>query len=85
MWGQQEPEAETSLLIRHGWHKLYLFQMAILACVTILNFTKRLAIVECLRLMDQFDLVEVTSDYTQLFTHDSISLLSLLHSFSTSM
>lgn len=63
MWGQQEPEAETSLLVKHGWHKLYLFEMTVLACVVGLNFTKKLTIVECLRLIDQFDLIEVTSDY----------------------
>lgn len=67
MWGQQEPESEKSLLIKHGWHKLYLFQMLLLPCVIVLNFTNKLSIVECLRLMDKFDLVEVTYDYRMMF------------------
>ena len=61
-WGQQEPEYETSLLMKHGWHKLYLFQTLMLACLVIFNLTKRLSIIECLRLIDQFDLAEVTTD-----------------------
>lgn len=60
LWGQLEPEAESSLLIRHGWHKLYLLEMLVLAFVVLLNYANRRTIVECLRLMDQFDLVEVT-------------------------
>lgn len=69
IWGQQEPEAEKSLLIKHGWHKLYMFEMFMLACVAVLNFTNKLSIVDCLRLMDQFDLVEVDN-------------MRLLHDFS---
>jgi len=59
VWGQQEPDAEKSMLIKHGWHKLYLLEMATLAYVVLSNFIKRSSIVECLRLMDQFDLCKV--------------------------
>lgn len=60
LWGQLEPEAESSFLIKHGWHKLYLLEMLVLEFVVLLNYANRCTIVECLRLMDQFDLVEVT-------------------------
>ena len=63
IWGQQEPEVEKSLLIKHGWHKLYLFEMLLLPVVVVWNVSCRGSIVGCLRLMDQFDLIEVTRDY----------------------
>jgi hypothetical protein len=62
-WGQQEPEDVSFLISKHGWHKIYLTKMLMLAWFTISNFTKRCSIVECLTLMDRFDLVKVTRDY----------------------
>lgn len=59
LWGQREPEAESSLLIKHGCHKLYLLEMLVPASVVLLNFANRRTIVDCLRLIDQFDLAEV--------------------------
>ena len=39
-WGHQEPEAEKSLLTKHRWHKLHLFEMGFLASVVIWNYKK---------------------------------------------
>lgn len=63
LWGQREPDAESSLLIKHGWHKLYLLEMFVVASVVVFNFIHRNTIVDCLRLIDQFDLVQVTWYY----------------------
>lgn len=72
MLGDQEPDAENSLVIKHGWHKIYLTQTATLLFAVIHNFANRHLIVECLRLMNQFDLVGTTSDqqvkYSQTFS-----------------
>lgn len=61
--GQREPEVEDSLFAKHGWHKIYLLQMASLAWVVVQNFNKRFCIAESLRLMNRFDLAELTLDY----------------------
>lgn len=67
LWGQQEPETEKSLLIKHGWHKLYIFELFFLVWAIRLNFIHRFSInEECLRLIDQFDLVEVKREECQL-------------------
>lgn len=61
--GDQEPEAESSLIVKHGWHKIYLMQTATTLFVVAHNFANRYSIVECLRLMNQFDLVGTTFDH----------------------
>lgn len=70
--GDQEPEAESSLIVKHGWHKIYLMQTATSLFVVAHNFANRHSIVECLGLMNQFDLVGTTFDqqvkYFQTFS-----------------
>lgn len=61
--GDQEPEAESSLIVKHGWHKIYLMQTATSLFAVAHNFVNRHSIVECLRLINQFDLVERTFDH----------------------
>lgn len=63
LWGEQEPESENSLLIKHGCHKLYLFEFIVLAYLARMNFANRFSINGCLRLMDQFDHAKVKEDY----------------------
>lgn len=79
--GDQEPDAENSLLVKHGWHNIYLMQTAASLFAVIHNFTNRHSIVECLRLMNHFDLVGATFGhqvkYFQTFSFDFYSSLDL--------
>ena len=55
--GHQEPEAEKSLLIKHGWHKLHVFEFGFLSSVVIWNYKKRIEIERCLNLINHFDIL----------------------------
>lgn len=55
--GHQEPEAEKSLLIKHGWHKLHVFEFGVLSSVVIWNYKKRIEIERCLNLINHFDIL----------------------------
>lgn len=57
--GQQEPEGEKSLLLKHGLHMLHVFQTLILLYVVVINYTEKISIIHCFRLIDHFDLVRV--------------------------
>lgn len=58
-WGEQEPDVETSLILKHGWHILNLSEMFFAAITVILNHRNRYWIFKSLKLMYQFDLVKV--------------------------
>jgi hypothetical protein len=53
--GQQEPDAEESLLVRYGAYMLYLNSIAFVAFVVLFNYLKRQKIANCLRIMHHFD------------------------------
>lgn len=58
--GQQEPDAEESLLVRYGNYSLYLQYMAIVIFVVLFNYLKRQKIANCLLVMHHFDcMIEV--------------------------
>lgn len=68
--GEQEPEAEKSLLIKYGWHKLHVFEYGVLASVVIWNYKKRIEIEECLYLINHFDiLVEKEFNWNKEINH----------------
>lgn len=54
-WGEQEPDAEESLLIKHGWHKMYLIEMICLIVITIVNYNRQDTTIKCLELFHEFD------------------------------
>lgn len=54
-WGEQEPDAEESLLIKHGWHKMFLIEMFCLIVITIVNYNRQDTTIKCLELMNEFD------------------------------
>lgn len=53
--GQQEPDAEESLLIRYGTYLLYLQYISIVIFVVVFNYVKRQTIANCLLVMHHFD------------------------------
>lgn len=53
--GQQEPDAEESLLVRYGNYSLYLQFIAMILFVVLFNYLKRKKIATCLLLMHHFD------------------------------
>lgn len=53
--GQQQPDAEESLLIRYGSHALCLQYVSILIFVAVFNYVKRQTIANCLLVMHHFD------------------------------
>jgi hypothetical protein len=55
IWGEQEPESSTSMLINHGWHKLHLFELLMLPVVMWNNFSNRDKIDECMKLFARYD------------------------------
>lgn len=58
--GQQEPDAEESLLVRYGKYMLYMIYMAIVIFVVLFNYLKRHKIANCLLVMHHFDcMIEV--------------------------
>jgi hypothetical protein len=55
--GEQEPESTTSLLLKHGWHKLYLIEFFILPFIIWNNFYYRKEISRCLHLISLYDVM----------------------------
>jgi hypothetical protein len=55
MLGEQEPEMTKSLVLKHGYHKIYLFEMLFLCAVIWNNFWYREKIDECMRVLASFD------------------------------
>lgn len=53
--GEQEPEIEPSLLLKHGSHKSYLFELAFLTGVPLFNYFMRDNFAKCLKLFNNFD------------------------------
>lgn len=60
-WGEQEPDAEVSLLIRHGWHKLRLIQIMCMTIITIINYKNQDITIKCLELINTFDKMKTFS------------------------
>lgn len=56
-WGEQEPKTIDSILLKHGWHKLYLIELVFLPIIIWSNFHHRRGISECLQLIDQYDVM----------------------------
>lgn len=57
LWGEREPESTESLLLKHGWHKLYLIEFLFLPIIMWSNFYHRTKLDECLRLIEHYDTV----------------------------
>ena len=71
IFGQQEPEAVISLLLKHGNHKSYLFLLAFLTGVPLFNYFMRDTFAECLKLFNEFDTVTLKdSNFTLKLNHN---------------
>lgn len=69
--GEQEPEAESSLLLKHGCHKSYLFEMAFLTGVPLFNYFMRDNFAKCLKLFHEFDSITLKdSKYPLKLNHN---------------
>ena len=69
--GEQEPESEESLLLKHGRHKSYLFELAFLTSVPLFNYFMRDDFAECLKLFNEFDsITSKNSDFTLKLNHN---------------
>lgn len=55
IFGEHEPEAEASLLLKHGSHKSYLFELSFLTGVPLFNYFMRDNFAKCLKLFNKFD------------------------------
>jgi hypothetical protein len=55
--GEQEPQVTKSLLLRHGFHKLYLLQFLYLSALVWNNFYYRREIEKCLRTIEEYDVL----------------------------
>lgn len=53
--GEQEPDAEESRLVRHGYFALYLQFMSTAILVVLFNYVKRHELANCLLAMHHFD------------------------------
>lgn len=53
--GEQEPESQTSILLRHGSHKMYLIELLFLPIIIWSNFYHHIRICDCLQLIDRYD------------------------------
>lgn len=53
--GQQEPDAEESLLVRYGNYVLYIQFILVVMIVVVFNYIKRQTIANCLLVMHHFD------------------------------
>lgn len=76
-WGEQEPDAEESLLIRHGWHKLYLIEMICLTIITIVNYKHQDTTIKCLELINEIDKMEEFS-WNQSLNHSHQRMICVL-------
>lgn len=69
--GEQEPEAETSLLLKHGCHKSYLIQLAFLTGVPLFNYFMRDNFAKCLKLFNEFDSITLNDmNFTLKLNHN---------------
>lgn len=55
-WGEQEP-AEDSILVRHGWHKLYIFETTFVAFAIFCNFINFKITNVILQTLNEFDIM----------------------------
>ena len=55
-WGEQEP-AEDSILVRHGWHKLYIFETTFVAIAIFFNYKNFEITKVILQTLNEFDVL----------------------------
>lgn len=55
--GPQEPQEMSSLLMKHGFHKLYSMELFFLPSFIWSNFYYRKELDECLQLLNRFDVI----------------------------